>query len=66
LSKRQQKAFPAILKKGGITRLEYHELIGADMSTRTVQYDLQDLVKKGFLIKSGNGPTTRYYLATIS
>jgi two-component system response regulator HydG len=66
LSKRQQKAFPVILKKGGITRLEYHELIGADMSTRTVQYDLQDLVKKGFLIKSGSGPTTRYYLATIS
>ena len=66
LSKRQQKAFPAILQKGGITRQEYQQLIGADLPTRTAQYDLQDLVKKGFLIKSGNGPATRYYPATIS
>ena len=65
LSKRQQKAFPAILQNGGITRQEYQQLIGADLPTRTAQYDLQDLVKKGFLIKSGNGPATRYYPATI-
>jgi two-component system, NtrC family, response regulator HydG len=63
LSKRQQKAFPAILQKGGITRHEYQQLIGADLPTRTAQYDLQDLVKKGLLIKSGNGPATRYYPA---
>jgi DNA-binding NtrC family response regulator len=66
LSKRQQKAFPAILQKGEITRQEYQQLIGADLPTRTAQYDLQDLVKKGLLIKSGNGPATRYYPATIS
>ena len=65
LSKRQQKAFPAILQKGGITRQEYQQLIGADLPTRTAQYDLQDLVKKGFLIKSGNGPATRYYPASF-
>jgi two-component system response regulator HydG len=63
LSKRQQKAFPGILQKGGITRQEYQQLIGADLPTRTAQYDLQDLVKKGLLIKSGNGPATRYYPA---
>jgi two-component system response regulator HydG len=66
LSKRQQKAFPAILQKGGITRQEYQKLIGAELPTRTAQYDLQDLVKKGFLIKSGNGPATRYYPAKFS
>jgi DNA-binding NtrC family response regulator len=66
LSKRQQKAFPAILQKGGITRQEYQQLIGADLPTRTAQYDLQDLVKKGLLIKSGNGPATRYYPANIN
>jgi two-component system, NtrC family, response regulator HydG len=66
LSKRQQKAFPAILQKGGITRQEYQQLIGADLPTRTAQYDLQDLVKKGLLIKSGNGPATRYYPAIFS
>jgi two-component system, NtrC family, response regulator HydG len=66
LSKRQQKAFPAILQKGGITRQEYQQLIGANLPTRTAQYDLQDLVKKGCLIKSGNGPATRYYPAIFS
>ena len=66
LSKRQQKAFPAILQQGGITRQGYQQLIGADLPTRTAQYDLQDLVKKGFLIKSGNGPATRYYPAKFS
>ncbi len=63
LSKRQQKAFPAILQKGGITRHEYQQLIGTDLPNRTAQYDLLDLVKKGLLIKTGNGPATRYYPA---
>ena len=66
LSKRQQKAFPEILQKGGITRHDYQLLIGTDLPTRTAQYDLQDLVKKGLLIKSGNGPATRYYPANFS
>lgn len=66
LSKRQQQAFPAILQKGGITRQEYQQLIGTDLPTRTAQYDLQDLVKKGFLIKSGSGPATRYYPAIFT
>ena len=65
LSKRQQKAFPAILKKDGITRQEYQNLIGEDIPNRTAQYDLQDLVKKGVLIKSGKGPATRYYPADL-
>jgi two-component system response regulator HydG len=63
LSKRQQKAFPEILQKSGISRQDYQQLIGEDLPTRTAQYDLQDLVKKGLLIKSGNGPATRYYPA---
>jgi DNA-binding NtrC family response regulator len=66
LSKRQQKAFPTILQKGGTSRIEYQQLIGEDLPNRTAQYDLQDLVKKGFLIKSGNGPATRYYPANFS
>jgi transcriptional regulator with GAF, ATPase, and Fis domain len=63
LNRRQQIAFPTILQKGSISRLEYQRLIGEDIPVRTAQYDLQDLVKRGVLIKSGNGPATRYYPA---
>ncbi len=63
LNRRQQIAFPVILKQGSISRLEYQRLIGEDIPVRTAQYDLQDLVKRGLLIKSGNGPATRYYPA---
>lgn len=60
LNRRQEKAYPEILKKNGVTRSEYEEIIGGKLSPRTAQHDLQDLVKKGVLIKAGQGPATRY------
>lgn len=63
LNFRQQQAIPVILKKGSVSRQEYQKLSGEEIPMRTAQYDLQDLVKRGLLVKSGNGPATRYYPA---
>ncbi len=59
---RQAKAMPFILKNNGVTRTEYQELLGG-LPPRTAIYDLSDLVKKGVLVKTGAGPSTRYQLA---
>jgi DNA-binding NtrC family response regulator len=48
---------------GSFTRLDYQNALGADVSQRTAQYDLQTLVKNGLLRKSGKGPSTQYSLA---
>jgi DNA-binding NtrC family response regulator len=60
LSRRQQKAYAAILARGRITRGDYQEIIGGDLPVRTAIYDLQDLVRKGVLKKTGSGPATAY------
>lgn len=59
---RQEKAYPHILAQKRITRSDYMNWVGADISPRTAVYDLQDLVKKGVLRKEGSGPATRYIL----
>lgn len=60
LNSRQRRAFGYIVHRGAITRSEYQDLIGGGLPSRTAIYDLQDFVKKGFLIKVGRGPATRY------
>lgn len=60
LSRRQQKAYAAILARGRITRGDYQEIIGGGLPVRTAIYDLQDLVRKGVLKKTGSGPATAY------
>jgi len=62
LNERQKTAWPAILKSGTITRKKYQELVGDNLPTRTAIYDLQDFVKRGMLVKTGKGPSTRYEL----
>ena len=62
LNPRQRKAWPKIIGNGMITRGEYQEAVGGDISVRTAQYDLHDLVAKGVLSKSGRGPASRYLL----
>lgn len=57
---RQKKAWPKILVAGGTNRAEYEAILGEEISVRTAQYDLRDLVDKGFLRKSGRGPTLKY------
>jgi two-component system response regulator HydG len=65
LNPRQRKAFPLLLDRREVTRAEYQAMVGNNLSPRTALYDLQDLVKKGILRKSGRGPATRYYLAKL-
>ncbi len=60
LNTRQRKAWPMVVRNGVITRSEYQAAVGDNISVRSAQYDLHDLVAKGLLKKSGNGPASRY------
>jgi DNA-binding NtrC family response regulator len=60
LNRRQQKAYATILARGRITRGDYQQIIGDGLPVRTAIYDLQDLVRKGVLKKTGSGPATAY------
>lgn len=62
LNVRQQKAWVVIVREQGITRTGYQSAVGGGISTRTAQYDLQDLIKKGLLVKVGRGPSSRYVI----
>jgi two-component system response regulator HydG len=65
LNARQRKALPVILENGDISRSEYQQVVGNGLPVRTAIYDLQDLVRKGFLKKTGRGPATRYFLVNL-
>ncbi|MBU1228998.1 MAG: sigma 54-interacting transcriptional regulator [Proteobacteria bacterium] len=54
------------LASGGrsFTRLDYQTALGAGVSQRTAQYDLQALVQAGVLRKTGRGPSTQYSSAS--
>jgi transcriptional regulator with GAF, ATPase, and Fis domain len=62
LNARQRKAWKTIARNGEITRSEYQMAVGGNISVRTAQYDLHDMVNKGLLKKSGRGPSSRYLL----
>jgi DNA-binding NtrC family response regulator len=63
LNPRQKKAWPSIVASGGTNRALYQSALGEDVSVRTAQYDLQDMVNKGLLVKTGKGPSSRYVIA---
>ena len=63
LNPRQKRAWPSIAAAGGTNRANYQSAVGEIISVRTAQYDLQDLVDRGLLIKSGRGPASRYLVA---
>lgn len=60
LNRRQEMAFQHIKATGSITRQEYQELVGGDISMRTAQYDLQEMINRNLLRKEGRGPASRY------
>ncbi len=60
LNDRQLKALPVIAQKKEITRQEYQQLFGLELTDRTSLYDLQSMVKMGFLKLSGKGKQARY------
>ena len=67
LNERQLKVWPLILSSRSISRSEYQSFLeaefGVGLPLRTAQYDLQDFVRKGVLIRVGGGPSTRYVLS---
>ncbi len=60
LNERQAKALEFARANGGITRAQYEASAGQDVSPRTAQNDLRDLVNMGFLERMGAGPGTYY------
>jgi DNA-binding NtrC family response regulator len=63
MNQRQMKACRHLIKARSMTRPEYQRIVGGDLPSRTANYDLQDLVRKGLLRKTGRGPATRYELS---
>jgi DNA-binding NtrC family response regulator len=64
LNPRQRKAWPIIALGKKLSRGDYQKAVGDNISVRTAQYDLYDLVEKGLLRKTGRGPTSRYIFVT--
>ena len=60
LNRRVMEIWPTIAATGSISRQEYQELAGKNISMRTAQYDLQLLVQQGLVRKDGRGPAQRY------
>ena len=62
LNERQRRALTLLHGRGGFTRAEYEEFAGSELSSRTAQNDLRELVELGIVTKAGAGPGTRYIL----
>lgn len=64
LNERQIRALRLVREQGEITRAQYEASIGKELSSRTAQNDLRELVERGILERVGAGPGTRYTLRT--
>ena len=60
LNERQQRALDFAREKGRISRPQFEEVAGADVSARTLQNDLRELVERGIFRRIGAGPSTYY------
>lgn len=60
LNARLASLLPRLVELGSISRQEYQDMAGKDISMRTAQYDLQVLVRLGYVRKEGRGPAQRY------
>ena len=60
LNPRQQAVLPTLLEQGRITRQEYQQLSPEQISMRTAQYDLQQMVRLGLIKREGRGPSMSY------
>ena len=60
LNARLARLLPRIVELGSISRQEYQDMAGKDISMRTAQYDLQLLVRLGLVRREGRGPAQRY------
>lgn len=62
LNERQARAIELVRREGEFTRAQYEAVAGSDISSRTAQNDLRELVERGILERVGAGPGTRYTL----
>ena len=60
LNARLARLLPRLVELGSISRQEYQDMAGKDISMRTAQYDLQTLVRLGLVRREGRGPAQRY------
>ena len=60
LNARLARLLPQIVELGSISRQEYQDMSGKDISMRTAQYDLQILVRLGLVRRERRGPAQRY------
>ena len=60
LNARLARLLPQIVELGSISRQEYQDMAGKDISMRTAQYDLQILIRLGLVRREGRGPAQRY------
>ena len=66
LNSRQTEMWPRLVAMGSISRQEYQQMLGKDISMRTAQYDLQLFVQMGLVRKEGRGPAQRYVVVGAS
>lgn len=66
LNHRQRELLPRLMAMGSVSRQDYQNLAGKDISMRTAQYDLQFLVRLGLVRKQGRGPALRYVFVSDS
>ena len=60
LNRRQVLACEHVRRHGSISSKDLIDLLGGAISKRTASYDIQDLVNRGLLVRTGRGPSTRY------
>ena len=60
LNERQQKILEAARSKASLRPAEIAELVGGDVTERTIRNDLQELVDQGWLIRRGRGRAISY------
>ena len=59
-NRRIRELWPHIAARGSVSRQEYQEMAGENISVRTAQYDLHTYVQLGLLRREGRGPAMRY------
>ena len=62
LNERQMRGLEFLRANGAMTRAQYEGIAGRELSARTAQNDLKELVELGVLERVGAGPGVRYTL----
>jgi len=63
INERQKKALEYLQNKGMITRRKYLDI--TNVSTRTANNELKELVEKGLILRKGKGRAVHYILREL-